>query len=112
MHVVHGEAMTAQHPTAVVLSQSGTGQAVAVALDAGRATGSKCDPRGGGFQPPFRGRMPRTCRAGQASRAAGKSLLARFPPAQRQTAVTELLGLRRPTTALRELDPPWVNIPP
>ena len=33
--VVHGENLTAQHPTAVVLSQSQFGQAVALALDAG-----------------------------------------------------------------------------
>ncbi len=34
VHVVHGQAMPAQHPTAVVLSQSGSGQAVAVVLAA------------------------------------------------------------------------------
>ena len=35
VRVVHGEALTAEHPTAVVLSQSQLGQAAALVLDAG-----------------------------------------------------------------------------
>ncbi len=35
VQVVHGEAIAAQQPTALVLSQSGTGHAIAVALEAG-----------------------------------------------------------------------------